>query len=318
MKDYVTPWTESYSWTYFGIPVVQPTFDRGTVSETHYHTQFDQRDILDLDKSAEAVRLYGSLLVRLDREPVPPYDFVTRAEAMRASVDWPVARALGLEGELVTALDRFEEAARQLAERVERLSTRRWQALSDQRAAVDDLNQRLRAAARYLLVNSSYLGGDFSHEVMYRHVSSQRHLATLDGALAALEAGDAQRALEILTDKEGGLPGAFFGRHVSYPTYHHFTAGAVSPGRPNLLWGKERALPYLDCWMVLHVLQDKLAHAGRPVGTADFGAEINFLRAQREEVVDRLRGDLAHLAQTAATASAMLPVASLQEIEAAS
>jgi hypothetical protein len=46
MEAYITPWTETYSWTYFGIPVIQPAFERGTVGETHYHTQFDTADLM--------------------------------------------------------------------------------------------------------------------------------------------------------------------------------------------------------------------------------------------------------------------------------
>jgi hypothetical protein len=310
MQNYVTPWTETYSWTYFGIPVVQPSFDRGTVGETHYHTQFDKRQILDFEKTNEAVCLYGSLLVRFDRQPLPPYDFVTRAQAMRASVDWDAARALGLADELAMALDQFDEHARQVALLLSRINAQGRRGLPGRTAAMDAVSQQLRAAARTLLLHCSHLGGDFSHEVMYRHVNRQRHLVALDRTIAALEVDNAQRALDILTDKATGLPGAFFGQHVSYPTYHHFTAGAVNPGRPDLWWGKDRALPYLDCWMVLHDLKDKLAR-----GVAGFGAEVHALREQRKIAVDQLRQDLTHLAHVAETAAAMLPVSSLQGLE---
>ncbi|GAB4538866.1 MAG: hypothetical protein Kow0063_27150 [Anaerolineae bacterium] len=311
VENYVTPWTETYSWTYFGIPVVQPRFDRGTAGETHYHTQFDTADILDFDKTNEAVRMCGSLLVHLDRLPLPPFDFVTRAEAMRASVDWDVARTLDMADRLAQALDGFEERARQLTLALKRVTAGGWPALVDQTAAVEAARAQLLDVARYLLLHGSYLGGDFSHEVMYRHVNGQRHLATLDQAIAALEAGDAARTLEVLCDKASGLPGAFFGQHVSYPTYHHFTLGAVNPGRSDLLWGKDRALPYLDCWMVIHDLKDRLAR-----GSQDFGPELHTLREQRQVVVDRLRQDLVYLAEIVETAAGQLPVSELQDLAA--
>jgi len=310
MENYVTPWTETYSWTYFGVPVVQPKFDRGTAGETHYHTQFDTRDMLDFDKTNEAVCVYGSLLVRLDQLPLPPYDFVTRAAAMRASVDWDVARTLNLADRLTQTLDGFEERARQVAMALGRANARGWPGLSDRAAAADAVSGQLRAAAGYLLLHCSYLGGDFSHEVMVRHVNGQRHLATLDRAITALGEGDAGRALGAVCDKATGLPGAFFGQHVSYATYHHYTIGAVNPGRPDLLWGKDRALPYLDGWMVIHDLKDKLAQ-----GSLEFDPELYTLREQRQGVVDRLRQDLAYLAEVAETAAGMLPVSELRDLE---
>lgn len=310
MVDYVTPWTESYSWTYFGIPVVQPSFDRGKVGETHYHTQFDQRDILDFEKTDEAVRLYGSLLVRLDQQPLPPYDFVTRAEAIRRSVHWDVAQELGIADELVTALDRFQERARRVTSALDKINGREWKALAANRSALDAAGQQLRAAARYLLEQCSYLGGDFSHEVIYGHVHWQRHLATLEGAISALEAGDASRALAILTDREGGLPGAFFGQHVSYRTYHHFTVGAVNPDRPALLWGEDRALPYRDCWVLLHDLKGKLAG-----GSSDFGAELYALREMRKDTLESLAEGLTTMAEVAETAAQLLPLEELHKLE---
>lgn len=309
VENYVTPWTETYSWTYFGVPVVQPSFNRGTVGSTHYHTQFDTRDILDFDKTNETVRLYGSLLIRLDQLPVPPYDFVTRAEAMRASVDWDLARAVGVVDELVSALDHFENRARQVALALPKIDGQGWSRLLPHVAEVDAANQQLRTAVNYLLTHCSYLGGDFSHRVMYRHENSQRSLETLDRAIAALESGDAQKALDALTDKETGLPGAFFGQHVSYPTYYHFTTGAVNPDRPNLFWGKDRALPYVDCWMVIHNLKDKLTR-----NVAGFGAELHILREQRETMMSRLCQDFSHLVRIANAAADMLPVKALQAL----
>jgi hypothetical protein len=297
MNAYVTPWTESYSWTYFGIPVIQPTFERGTVGETHYHTQFDTADLVGWEKASEAVRLYGSLLVRLDRQPLPPYDFVTRAAEMRDSVNWDLAKAMNLAGPLEDALHAFEQAAAATAQALD---------AGDRPTASGEQRQQLRAAARVLLQQCSYLGGDFSHEVLYRHVHSQRHLSTLDQAMALLEDGSGQGALEVLTDKTHGLPGAFFGQHTSYATYHHFTVGAVNPGRPDLWWGRDRALPYLDCWMVIHQIRDKIAR-----GLDAFEEELYVLREQRQWTLERLAADLRHLAGVAHRAAELLATGAL-------
>ncbi len=309
VDDYVTPWTETYSWTYFGVPVIQPSFDRGTVGETHYHTQFDRRDILNFAKSNEAVRLYGSLLVRLDQQPLLPYSFGARAEAMRASVDWELARSEELAPQLADALERLAERASQVERTVAAANSRGWPDLSPHQEGVDAANQELRQAAAYLLRHCSYLGGDFCHTVLYRHEHRQQHLAALKQAVAALEVGDARQALVALTDRQTGLPGAFFGQYASYRTYHHFVVGAVSPGRPNLFWGRDRALPTLDCWTLIADLKDKLARS-----VTDFDVELFQLCAWHEEMLGLLHRDLSYLINTADTAAKLLPVEALEAL----
>jgi hypothetical protein len=94
---------------------------------------------------------------------------------------------------------------------------------------------------------------------------------------------------------------------VSYATYHHFTLGAVNPGRPNLWWGRDRALPFLDCWIVLRSLKDKIAR-----GVDDFGEELIVLQQYRQEALERLAQDLEHLARVARRAADLLPVDELR------
>jgi hypothetical protein len=308
MDHYVTPWTETYSWTYFGVPVVQPEFEPGAIKETHYHTQFDTSDILDFGKSNEAVRLYGSLLIRLDRLPVPPYDFVTRTETMRASIDWDLARTTGGADRVATAVDRLEDRARQVAIALSQVNDMGWAGLPDA-AKVDQINQRLRAAVRYLLIHCSYLGGDLSHDVMYRHETIQRNLRILGRAIRALKVGDPKEALDRLTHKDRGLPGALLTHHTSYPTYYHYTVGAVNPKRPNLFWGKDRTPEYLDCWILIQILKDKLKRK-----VTHFGEELHVLQRTHEILVERLSESLSQLARSAERAAAMLPLGVLREM----
>jgi hypothetical protein len=303
----VTPWTESYSWTYFGVPVVQPTFDRGGVGKTHYHTQFDTAGIVDPDKSNAAMRLYGALLIRLDRTPVVPYDWTTRAAAMRASVDWERAAATGLAQELDEALNHYAARASQTVAAVAGRNRQGWPKIPTGAKEIDAINQGLRATAAYLLAHCSDLGGDFCHTVMLRHQARQGNLVALEEALAALDAGDGHAALESLTDRKTGLANAYFGQYVSYPTYYHYTVGAVNPARPHLFWGKKRALPFIDCWMLLHEVKDKLAR-----GIDGFGPEIEILTRLRDTEQSAYRDDLSYLAQVARQAAALLPLEQLK------
>jgi len=311
MDNYITPWTETYSWASFGVPVVQPMFDQGEIKQTHYHTQFDTREIFDFEKSIEAIRLCGSLFVRLDRIAVPPYDFLSRAEALRASVDWNQAEKSGLTNEIAASLDRFESRARKFALEVDRVNEIKWSDTlsSVEPGRIDCINQQILEAVRYILVNCSHLGGNLSHEVMYSHESTQKSLSTLNKAIMALGRGEGQTALEIITEKEGGLTGAFFGLHASYLTYYHYTVGAVNPKRPNLFWGRNRTQAYVDCWAVIQILKDKVVRR-----LTDYEEELYTLERFRDDLLERLQEEFRKISEIADTTSHMLPIEELKAI----
>lgn len=172
------------------------------------------------------------------------------------------------------------------------------------------VNQKIQEAVRYILENSSYLGGNLSHADMYRHESTQKSLSTLNKAIIALEGGEGKKALEILTEKEGGLTGAFCGQHASYLTYYHYTIGAVNPKRPNLFWGQNRTQAYVDCWAVIQILKDKLVRR-----LTDFEEELFILKTHRGDLLERLRGELQKIVEIADTTAQMLQVDMLKAIE---
>jgi len=172
---------------------------------------------------------------------------------------------------------------------------------------VAQVSEKLCAAVHHLLVHCSYLGGDLSHEVVYEHEQSQRNLRVLDKVILALQQEDAKKALKILTDRETGLPNAYFGQNISYPTYYHYTIGALNPKRLNLFWGKDRALEHADCWIVIQLLKDKLSR-----GITCFEEELFLLLKLYNAVIEELKQQFSRIAIVAESAADMLPVEMLQ------
>jgi Iap family predicted aminopeptidase len=298
VKEQVTAWTETLTYAYFGIPALQPSFALEEAKQTIYHTQFDTAEVVHHERAVETLQLYGALLVRLDRQPVLPYDFMQRVKSLRASLENPPPNnAAG--GDL-------EHLKRALAEL--ELQARRFDALRDQ--AVDEgdatmaqveLNDCLRQVAAHLIGHINYLDATEPEDALPRHAICQRDLRALDSALDRLEARDALGAIAVLTDAKTGLRGARCALNMSYPVYCRHSLSGCNPGRNDLFWGQDRTAMVTDVWLELHTLRDKLHR-----GITDFGAETHALQEKRAVVAAAYRDALRELTDVIKQAVAML------------
>jgi Iap family predicted aminopeptidase len=298
IKDQVTAWTETLTYAYFGVPPIQPRFAMEEARQTIYHTQFDDRDIVHHARATETVQLYGALLVRLDRQPILPYDFIERVQRLRATVEPAPGAEVDEERALLgDALERLENRAETL---YQLLAEKRWDAVDSSR---DDINDRLRHATAHLIKNINYLNPDSPEDALPLHVFYDRDLRAIDTALAHVAAGDTQRAITALTDGKAGVLGAWYALETSYPIYYRRVVSARNPGRKDLFWGQGHTAALTDAWSVLHSLQDKLAR-----GVTDLAAEENMLRRKRNVVAKAYRAALKGLARVLDETVALLPI----------
>ncbi len=299
VKQQVTAWTETLTYAYFGIPPLQPRFALEEAKRTIYHTQFDTAEVVHHERAVETLQLYGTLLVRLDQQPILPYEFTQRVRSLRATIEKPPLSAAS-DGEL----DAFRRALAELEEQAGY-----WNALlaqaggGDLHPAQDALNDRLRQVAAHLIAHTNYLDSTAPEDALPLHLFYDRDLRALDTALTYLAAGDAQRAIAALTNAEDGLHGAKWALDVSYAVYHRRTLDGRNPGRRDLFWGQERTAMITDVWAELHTLQDKLTR-----GRTDFGAEEYALRIKREAIAAAYRDALRDLRTVIEEATAMLPL----------
>jgi N-acetylated-alpha-linked acidic dipeptidase len=307
VKEQVTAWTEVLTYAYFGIPPIQPRFALEEARRTIYHTQFDTADIVHHERAAETIQLYGTLLVRLDRQPILPYEFTERVRSLRATIKSPppvgVGLAPALEEELAglrRALDRLEgQAGRLNLALIQASETEPGQA----RAAMND---RLRQAAAHVIAHTNYLDATAPEDALPLHTFYDRDLRALDAALAHLAAGDPEQAMAALADRKTGLHGAWCALDMSYRVHYRHTVGGRNPGRGDLFWGQGRTAMITDVWAELHTLKDKMAR-----GVTDFEAEAYALQGKRETVAVAYRDAIRDLTGVIEEATAMLPLSNL-------
>lgn len=292
----VTAWTETLAYAYYGIPPIQPRFRLEQLRETIYHTQFDDASVVDRALGAETVGVYGSMLVRMDRAGLLPYDLSVRVERLIETIDSPPdSRAQGEVSALQAALDHLSNEITAFERGIAEVGA------TGSPGALDEANDKLREAVSFLTRNINYLDGADAEDAHALHQYYARDLRALDEAIAHLSLGGIGAAIEAVTRRDTGLRGASWAMHMSYPVWYRHTCGGSNQGRDDLFWGKNRTARVTDAWATLAALQDK---ADR--GIVECGAELYALRQMRASVFQDYRAALIALAEVLQRAADLL------------
>ena len=275
-------WSDDFSLSIAGVPSTVTAL-RGGFAQTHYHSQFDNADTYSEAAFRFHHDLYGMLMLAYDRCAVSPLDFSTRLEALRASMDDTVLSAEQVST-LTGLLDGAEAAAQSAWEKVSAVNAAYLAALD---AGEDETAAQLLAESRalnsavldaFLYAEDTFVRLTWEDVSIFPHEHSQNNLLALDGAIAALEAGDPALALDeylYLVDNN------WYAYDWSRETFDHFTSYVLDQPADRLMWGAGRVQGHMDLFDVINALQEKDAGA-------DCSAELQVLQDARTREVSRL------------------------------
>ena len=275
-------WSDDFSLSIAGVPSTVTAL-RGGFAQTHYHSQFDNADTYSEAAFRFHHDLYGMLMLAYDRCAVSPLDFSTRLEALRASMDDTVLSAEQVST-LTGLLDEAEAAAQAAWEKVSTVN-------ADYLAALDagdgETASQLLAESRalnsavldaFLYAEDTFVRLTWEDVSIFPHEHSQNNLLALDGAIAALEAGDPVLALD---EYLYAVDNNWYAYDWSRETFDHFTGYVLDQPADRLMWGAGRVQGHVDLFDVINALQEKDAGA-------DCSAELQVLQDARTREVSRL------------------------------
>ena len=275
-------WSDDFSLSIAGVPSTVTAL-RGGFAQTHYHSQFDNEDTYSEAAFRFHHDLYGMLMLAYDRCAVSPLDFSTRLEALRTSMDDTVLSAEQVST-LTGLLDEAEAAAQAAWEKVSAVNADYLAALD---AGDDETASRLLAESRalnsavldaFLYAEDTFVRLTWEDVSIFPHEHSQNNLLALDGAIAALEAGDPALALD---EYLYAVDNNWYAYDWSRETFDHFTNYVLDQPADRLMWGAGRVQGHVDLFDVINALQEKDAGA-------DCSAELQVLQDARIREVSRL------------------------------
>lgn len=295
-------WSDDFSLSIAGVPS-SVTALRGGFAQTHYHSQFDNRDTYSPEAFLFHHNMYGMLMLAYDRCAVSPLDFSTRLEALRASMDDTVLTEEQVSS-LNAALDEAENAASAAWDKVSEINDSYRKALdSGDTAAADALIQESRETNAAVLSAFKYAEDAFVRLTwedvsIFPHEHSQNNLLALNGAVEALERGDSATAID---EYLYAVDNNWYAYDWSRETFDYFTNYVLNQSDDRLMWGAGRVQGHEDLYDVIRSLLDKYGDT-----SVDYTAELARLNDAVNNQTAMLAEQVDHEVQALAELTAQL------------
>lgn len=295
-------WSDDFSLSIAGVPS-SVTALRGGFAQTHYHSQFDNRDTYSEEAFLFHHNLYGMLMLAYDRCAVSPLDFSTRLEALREAMDDTVLTAEQVSA-LNGALTDAEKAASDAWTAVSDINSRYREALDNgDTAAADALLQQSRemnaaVLSAFKFAEDSFVRLTWEDVSIFPHEHSQNNLIALNAAVEALEAGDSAAAVD---EYLYAVDNNWYAYDWSRETFDHFTNYVLNQSADRLMWGAGRVQGHEDLFDVIRSLLGKYGDT-----SADYTEELARLEAAVETQTAMLAQQVDHEVQSLAELTARL------------
>lgn len=295
-------WSDDFSLSIAGVPS-SVTALRGGFAQTHYHSQFDNRDTYSEEAFLFHHNLYGMLMLAYDRCAVSPLDFSTRLEALREAMDDTILTAEQVSA-LNGALTDAEKAASDAWTAVSDINSRYREALDNgDTAAADALLQQSRemnaaVLAAFKFAEDSFVRLTWEDVSIFPHEHSQNNLIALNAAVEALEAGDSAAAVD---EYLYAVDNNWYAYDWSRETFDHFTNYVLNQSADRLMWGAGRVQGHEDLFDVIRSLLGKYGDTA-----ADYTEELARLEAAIETQTAMLAQQVDHEVQSLAELTARL------------
>lgn len=283
-------WSDDFSLSIAGVPS-SVTALRGGFAQTHYHSQFDNRDTYSEEAFLFHHNLYGMLMLAYDRCAVSPLDFSTRLQALREAMDDTILTADQMTA-LNDALDEAEAAAADAWAAISEVNESYRQALDNgDTAAADALLQESREMndailAAFKFAEDAFVRLTWEDVSIFPHEHSQNNLIALNAAVEALEAGDSAAAVD---EYLYAVDNNWYAYDWSRETFDYFTNYVLNQSADRLMWGAGRVQGHEDLFDVIRSLLGKYGDT-----TADYTEELARLEKAIETQTAMLAQQVDH------------------------
>lgn len=283
-------WSDDFSLSIAGVPS-SVTALRGGFAQTHYHSQFDNRDTYSEEAFLFHHNLYGMLMLAYDRCAVSPLDFSTRLQALREAMDDTILTADQMTA-LNDALIDAEVAAADAWAAVSEVNESYRQALdSGDTGEAHALLQQSREMndailAAFQFAEDAFVRLTWEDVSIFPHEHSQNNLIALNAAVEALEAGDSAAAVD---EYLYAVDNNWYAYDWSRETFDYFTNYVLNQSADRLMWGAGRVQGHEDLFDVIRSLLGKYGDT-----TADYTEELARLEKAIETQTAMLAQQVDH------------------------
>ncbi len=280
--NYLMPpstYKEDFNYMTCGVPGVATAKGEETLFyDTAYHTSADSDEVMEFNEDTWLWMhtLYGRIVYAFDDLAARPMDFGTRFEALKETINDEVSG----DNQLAEKAEAAIEAAKPVTEKINKLNADYEAAVADgDTATAEDLRNEAIALnsqlhKTYKQVQDQLLHLDGEMTAVFPHETRQANVENLQGAIEALNDGDAETAYN---DYLSGINNGWYAMFFDKETVDHFNNRWLEGIEGT--WAEGKVDP-MDCYVdeIIRSLMDKVES-----GNTDFSAEISQLQQLLEE-----------------------------------
>ncbi len=264
-------------WPFYmaGVPCTETAW-WGEAYDKLYHTTGDTMASLNVEHVRVNTVFNGLMAIRMAQASVLPYNLAENAEVVELGMNNLYSMDPGAE--TMADLSLLQEGLAAYKSEIERLSL-----LLDRKGVDPDfLNKKMMESA--LVLNPMMFDWDLTAWIpgwtgIFVLDNPANDLCSMNGAISALQTGDGEAALDLLTE----VTTMNWGRFVDYEAYLGVMEYIYYVPEDHLLWGEDFLPPHSDVHQEYFSIMDKVES-----GTSDFSEEIAAL----EQLVMALYGDI--------------------------
>lgn len=270
-----TTWADDWSFSIAGVPSIRNRFESDYLN-THYHTQFDNKETYNEAAYRQHHDLYGSLGIQLDRQAVVPIDLTTPIIKMKETINQEGFDLAGVDSKaLMEEIDGILPVLEGLKQEVFAINKDYGLALeADDTAKAAEIYQASRALndkvlKAYRMIQDKFVRLTWEDVQAYPHELVTNNLVNLQRAQAALENNEGQVALDEYLWQ---IDSNWYAYDFSKETYQHFTDYVVNQSEDRLMWGAGRIVSFVDLYDLVKSVQAKAEDS-----KADYQEDIKVL-----------------------------------------
>ena len=264
-EAYTSVWTEDFSYIRAGVPsiIANAAFPDEIYESTAYHSTMDNIALgVDMAAWNAVLELFGDLYLRMDALAVRPMEFTSHFKAMEEVY----------EGEKELDFASVYKAADRVNELVKEKNDAYAKAEGEEKAKLREeaiaLNTQLHNVYDYITDN--FLALDYDDNTIYPFEMNEWNIASLQGAIEALEAGDGVQAYE---EYLFGVDYNWYAYDFSKETYAYMLDRTLNKSVDT--WGEGLIrYPGENLWDVITAVENKM-ESDNP----DYTEEIATLKA---------------------------------------
>ncbi len=255
----LTTWADDWSFSIGGIPAVRNDFTSSKFRESHYHTQFDNKDTYNEIVFKQHHILYGILALHYDYLTAVPLDFQTTIKKFMSSFNKRLLNDVNVDIKVIEQLcEKIDQVSIKLNNEIKSINEHYYQLKNNGEKHSEFYNENKiinnKILSTYRLIQDNLLKLDWEDEPYFPHEIIINNIVNLKSAINFLKNKEIENAV---VKSLYNVDNNYLAGHFTKDVWDYFNDYVIKAPKEKLMWGVGRIISHIDLYDVIELLNSK-------------------------------------------------------------